>query len=173
MPKVTADKESEYLERVREVIVRAPGVSVRQIQKTLEAHRTEPLSLHRDYLTRLVRKIRKNRGQRLNHYLVNSVLGELEQEAKELKKMLWAIIGDLGTDSKVKVAAIKEIRATSIALFDKMFDAGLFERNLGKGEVEHKLSPEAEAMIQQAIKYGYSKPNSADSAKPTAEDSAS
>jgi len=43
---------------------------------------------------------------------------------------------------------------------DKMFDAGLFERNLGKGEVEHKLSDEAEAMIQQAIKYGSSKPNS-------------
>jgi len=171
MPRVTDDKESEYIERIRAIIVRRPDVSIRQIEKILEDHPKEPISLTRAYISKLVKKIRKNRGQRLNAYTVNVILGEFEQEARELKKQLWMIAGNPMTDDKVKVSAIKELRNTSVALFDKMFDAGLFERNLGKGEVEHKLSAEAEAMIQRAIKHGYGKGDTGDIEKPSAEDS--
>lgn len=149
------DKEAEYIERIRAIIVRKPDISIRQIKKVLAENRQEPLNIDKEYLARLVGKIRRDRAQRLNHYTVNVVLGEFEQEVKELKKSLWAIIGNPLGDDKVKVAAIKELRNSSVALFDKMFDAGLFDRNLGKLETEQSLSPEIEAMIQKAITHGY------------------
>lgn len=171
MPKITDDKEGEFLERVRAIIVRRPDISIRQIKKVLAENPKEPISLDKEYLARLVSKIRKNRAQRLNHYTVNVILGQFEEEARELKKTLWAIIGNPIGDEKVKVSAIKELRNTSVALFDKMFTAGLFEYNHGKLEVEHTLSPDAEAMIERAIQHGYGKGDTTNSEEPSAEDS--
>ncbi len=173
MPKVTDDKESEYKERVRAIIVRRPDVSLRQIKKILEESRTEPMSLTTHYIGRLVNKIRKNRGQRLNSYTINVILGQFEEEAKELKKQFWAIAGNPMIDDKVKVAALKELRNTSVALFDKMFDAGLFERNLGKSETEHTLSAESEALIERAMRFGYGDRDKTNNKKTSGEDSTS
>lgn len=173
MAKVTDDKQSEYKERVRAIIVRRPDVSIRQIKKILEENRTEPISLSKDYIGKLVRTIRKNRGQRLNSYTINVILGQFEEEAKELKQQFWAIAGNPMTDDKVKVAALKELRNTSVALFDKMFDAGLFERNLGKLDTEHTLSAESEALIERAMGFGYGDRNKTDNKKASGEDSTS
>lgn len=169
MPSITKEHEQEYIERIRAIVVRRPSASVRIIQETLEGHPKSPLSLDRDYVRKLVNKIRKDTGQRLNHYTVNVILGDFEREAEELKKTLWGIIGNPTTDDKVKVSAIKELRNTSVALFDKMFDAGIFERNLGKLGTEHTLSEESEAMILKAINHGYGDRNKKDSSKPTGE----
>lgn len=171
MPRITDDKHSEYLERVRAIIVRRPDVSIRQIKKILEEHPKAPIKLTKDYIMLLVRKIRKNRGQRLNSYTVNVILGQFEQEVEELKKQLWTIVSNPVGSDKVKVAAIKEIRSSSMALFDKMFDAGLFEKNLGKLDIDQKLSEETEAMIAKAISHGYGERDTKNSTKPKTPDS--
>jgi len=173
MPRLTDDKQGEYIERIRAIIVRRPDISVRQLKKVLEDHPKEPLAIDEHYLGKLVRKIRKDRAQRLSHYTIHVILGEFEQEAKELKKQFWAIAGNPLADDKVKVAALKELRNTSVALFDKMFDAGLFQKDLGKSEVQHTLSAESEAMIQKAMNYGYGDRDKKDSGKPSTEDSTS
>ena len=165
MPKFSKEREQEYLERVRAIIVRLPNASIRIIQETLEGSETSSLKLDKDYVRKLVKKIRKDAGQRLNSYTVNVILGQFEREAEELKKTLWKIIAGRSATDKDKIAAIKQLRDTSVALFDKMFDAGLFEKNLGKLDTEHSLSEESELMIQKAIDYGYRNADKKDSGK--------
>ena len=88
MPKIAEDKETEFKTRIRSILVRQPDITIRQIKAVLEEHPTSPISLDKDYINKLVRKIRRNRAQRLNHYTVNVVLGRFELEAEELKKQL-------------------------------------------------------------------------------------
>lgn len=168
MPKISDDKEAEYIERIRSIIVRRPDVTISQIQELLEMAKS-PISLSRQYTHNLVRKIRKNRAQRLNHYTLNLVLGKFEHEAEELKKKLWTIADSQMSTDKDKIAAMRELRSTSEALFDKMFDSGFFKRNLGKTETEYTLSEESQALIDKAIKHGYGERDKKDSGKPTGE----
>ena len=47
-------------------------------------------------------------------------------------KRLWIIITSPLSSDQSKISAIRELRTSSIALFDKMFESGIFEKKLGE-----------------------------------------
>jgi DNA replication protein DnaD len=155
MPKVGKEKEKEYMAIIRSLLARNPKLTILQIKDLLEKSPTRPLSLDKDYINKLINKIRKERIKRLEYYTLGEVLAQFQDEAEELKQRLWAIILNKSSDDKNVVAAIKEIRGTNKDLFDKMFESGYFERALGKLKLEHGASDEDKEIVKRALENAY------------------
>jgi len=128
--KISKETQKEHISRIRRVLVLKSDATILEIRELLQKGRN-PLKLDKDYINKLISKIRKERSQRLDRYTVNKVLVEFEDEVKELKRRLWAIASNAEEDSD-RIRAIKEIRNSSKDLFDKMFDAGVFKKQLGE-----------------------------------------
>jgi len=125
------EKQQEHISQIRRILVIRPDSTILGIRDTL-MKREKPLKLDKDYINRLVNKIRKERAERLNRYTINKVLAKFQDEVEELKRRLWTIIMSQETSEKDKISAIRELRNSSKDLFDKMFDAGVFKKQLGE-----------------------------------------
>ena len=133
----TKERQLEHISQIRRILVIKPESTILEVKDALMNQRN-PLSLDKDYINKLINKIRRERIKRLDGYTVNVVLAKFQDEMEELKKRLWIIITEPMTEDKDKIAAIKEIRNSSKDLFDKMFDSGIFERKLGEIGIEDK-----------------------------------
>lgn len=142
------------MSEIRRILVINPNATILGIKKIL-ANKKTPLNLDKDYINRLVNIIRKERARRLDSYTVNVVLAKFQDEVDELKKRLWAIISSPSSSYQEKIAAIRELRNSSKDLFDKMFDAGVFERKLGKLNLKGVLTADERDMIKKVIDLDY------------------
>jgi exonuclease VII large subunit len=149
----TKEKQKEHMAQIRRILVMKPQASIREIKEALLKQR-KPLKLDKDYVNKMVNKIRKERVNRLNYYTINKVLAEFQDEVEELKKRLWAIISKPSSTYQEKISAIRELRNSSRDLFDKMFDAGVFERKLGELGVKDKMDEEEKELIKKALHHG-------------------
>jgi hypothetical protein len=150
------EQQKEHISQIRRILVIKPDSSILSIQEDLKIQRN-PLSLNKDYINKLVNRIRKERAKRLDYYTVNTVLANFQDEVEELKKRLWIIITDIESSQRDKIAAIRELRTSSKDLFDKMFDAGIFSRKLGELEIGKTLTDEEQELIKKAIELDYGK----------------
>lgn len=150
MPKYSKEMEKEFIARIRSLIVQDPKMTILKVQEILEKHPTKSLHLDRNYIAKLLKKIRNDRANRMNYETVHTILGKFEDEINELKIRLWSILTDPKAKAREKVSAIKELRDGSDTLIGRMFDAGIFERKLGslKNVV---LSPEENAEIERVL----------------------
>ena len=135
--KYTKERQKEHMSQIRRILVIKPESTILEVRDTL-ARQVKPLKLDKDYINRIINKIRKERANRLDHYTINVVLAKFQDEMEELKRRLWIIITKGESTEKDRIAAIKELRNSSKELFDKMFDAGIFERKLGEIGIEDK-----------------------------------
>jgi len=145
----TKERQQEHISQIRRILVIQPESSIANIKDALAKQRN-PLSLDKDYINKLVRVIREERSKRLDNYTINVVLAKFQDEIDELKKRLWLIITNSESSEKDKISAIRELRASSKDLFDKMFDAGIFNRKLGK----FTLGISEQDEILKALKHG-------------------
>jgi len=153
MARYSKTRINEFIARVRALLVRKPDLSLREIQALLEAHPTESLHLQLTYIGKLVNKIRKEREERMNHHTVNKVLATFHDEAEEIKNRLWMIATDPKSTKAEVIAALRELRNTSKDVMDSMFNAGVFERQLGKMKIEGKLDEKQEERIKDIINH--------------------
>lgn len=154
---ISKEKEQEYIGQIRRILVIRPNSSIREVKDALEKQK-KPLKLDKNYVNKLINKIRKERAKRLDNYTVNVVLAKFQDEVEELKRRLWIIITKPEVSEKDKVAAIRELRTSSKDLFDKMFDAGVFSRKLGELEIGSKLSQKEKELLNKAVELDYGKP---------------
>ena len=150
------ERQQEHISQIRRILVVKPEASILDIKESLSKQRS-PLDLDKDYINKLVKKMRKERASRLDYYTINKVLAEFQDEVEELKKRLWIIIANPGSSERNKIAAIRELRTSSKDLFDKMFDAGVFKRKLGEVQIGKSLSKEEQDLISRAIELNYGK----------------
>jgi len=146
------EKQKEHMSQIRRILVMRPDVTILEVRELLQKQR-KPLKLDKDYINRLVNKIRKERAKRMDYYTVNKVLAEFQDEIDELKRRLWMIINNPDSTYSEKITAIRELRNNSKDLFDKMFDAGVFERQIGKLKTEGELSEGDKELLRKALKY--------------------
>lgn len=151
--KFSKEKIEEVKKQIRRCLVEDSRASNQEI--------ADKLGYDRKFIWRLKEKIYKERAKRFDHYTVNTILANFQDKDYEFCKILWKIINDSETTVKEKILAIRELRNSNRELFDKMADAGVFERKLGKLEIGKKLTPEEEALIKKAIAldYGVKKPD--------------
>lgn len=128
--KLLKEKIEEIKKQIRRCLVEDSRASSQEI--------ADELGYDRKFIWKLKKKIHEERAKRLDHYTVNKVLAEFQDEDYELSKILWDIINDLEIPIKEKISAIRELRNGNKELFDKMGDAGVFERKLGEIGIEDK-----------------------------------
>lgn len=141
------EKEKMFIARIRSIIVKRQDLTIVDLTEILRAHPTSPLRLDVRYVGKLVKKIQGEQARRTDHYTIQSVLAKFEDEMIELKQRMWIIVSDMGekdengkyvrhpASNKDKIAATKVVIDATATLLDKMFDAGIFTRKLGKVDV--------------------------------------
>lgn len=159
MPAYSKEREKLYMARIRSLLVKRHDLSTVDLVELLKNHPSSPVSLDWKYVNKLVKKIHGEQARRTDAYTVNTAIARFEDEMIELKQRLWAIIADVGEkdekgkytryppSNKDKIAATKVIIEGTARLFDKMFDAGIFTRKLGKVEVE--ISSERQKRVRE------------------------
>jgi hypothetical protein len=97
--------------------------------------RARPIQRSADYIQSIMNKIEREKSVRLNYLVLSKTLAGLHDSAMERTKVLWSIVGNTSSDH-TRVTALKEIRENEHSLLEAMFNAGVFQRKLGKLEVD-------------------------------------
>lgn len=128
MARISKDMEAMLVAKIRAILTYNPKTTGMDIKRQLAE---KGLNYDKDYIYKLLHKIERERMLRLNKYVLNQKIAEFEDLARENVKRLITIVSDDNTPPSAKVMALKEIRESYSELFDKMFEAGIFEKQLG------------------------------------------
>jgi hypothetical protein len=93
------------------------------------------------------------RVKRLNTLTLNYALSAFQDTVTEIVAVEWEIVNDPMADRLEKLAALREIRAAINDVFNKLFDAGVFERKLGTldAAIRNKALPEEEKQVIRGV----------------------
>lgn len=148
MPRVSHDHKQFYKSRIRSLMIRNPAITQRELQEGLEM---EGLRLDRKYLGTLVNGIQAERAKRANKWTLNYALAAFQDAMMEIAKAGWEIVNDPMARNMDKALAMREIREAQDTAFEKLFDAGVFERKLGTLDATIRNTPLPEER-KQAIR---------------------
>lgn len=148
MSKISSDTKRYYRERVRSVMVQQPMLSGEGIKRHLEK---QGLVLDRRYVNALINQIHKERAKRADTWTLNNALTALQDAMGEVVRVGWEIANDKFAEGRDRAAALREIREAYNLVFEKMFDAGVFERKLGTFDMAIRNTPLTEDR-KQAIR---------------------
>jgi hypothetical protein len=138
MPRISAEHKQFYKSRIRSLLVQNPQITQREIQARLDA---EGIRLDRKYLGTLVNGIYAERTRRANTWTLNQALSGFEDAMGEIVKAGWEIVNNPMARNMDKALAMREIREAYDVMFEKLFDAGVFERKLGTLEATIRNTP--------------------------------
>jgi hypothetical protein len=128
MPPLSTKTKHYHRERIRSLIVQNPHISDEGIRKTLEL---QGLPLDRHYIGSLLKAIHTERAKRADTWTLNMALASFQDAMAEIARVGWEIANDKFAPGRDRAAALKEVREAYNAVFEKLFDAGVFERKLG------------------------------------------
>ena len=123
MPKYSKEHEKEFIAKIHQVLVYNPNASILTIQKFLSANGT---ALDKDYINRLLKKIRGERANRYSHQMEKMVVAKIEDLTNYLNTKLLKIEQSTSNDM-VKIMAIRQINIQILNLFKIQRDAGVFK----------------------------------------------
>jgi len=129
-------------------MVQQPMLSILGMQKHLEH---DGLRLDRRYLASLVKAIQTERIKRAQTWTLNMALASFEDAMQEIVRVGWEIANDKFAEGRDRAAALREIREAYNAMFEKLFDAGVFKRKLGTLDATIRNTPLPEER-KQAIR---------------------
>ena len=138
MPPLSTKTKHYHRERVRSLIVQQPHISAEGIRRALEA---DGLSLDRGYVQSLLKAIMSERAKRAETWTLNFALASFQDAMAEIARVGWEIANDKFTPGRDRAAALREVREAYNAAFEKMFDAGVFERKLGTLDATIRNTP--------------------------------
>src|ERR1017187_5846823 len=148
MPALSTKTKHYYRERVRSLLVQNPMISGEGIRRHLEA---QGLILDRHYVNKLVNEIHAERSKRADTWILNHALASLQDSMADIVRAAWEIVNDPMARNMDKTFAMKEIREAHNLIFEKLFDAGVFERKLGTLDATIRNTPLPEER-KQAIR---------------------
>lgn len=138
MPAYSSDTKRYHRERIRSLIVQQPMLSGEGIRKRLEM---QGLPLDRNYINDLLNSIHRERAKRADTWTLNFALASFQDAMAEIARVGWTIANDEMTPGRDRAAALREVREAYNAAFEKMFDAGVFERKLGTLDATVRNTP--------------------------------
>jgi arginine repressor len=148
MPKITQEKKQYYKSRIRSIIAQHPQIT--QVALT-ERLKDDGLALDRWYVASLLKSIQVERVKRLNTLTLNYALSSFQDVMMEISAVAWSIANDEFARKQDRVMALREIREAHKDMFEKLFDAGVFERKLGTLDAVIRNTPLPEER-KQAIR---------------------
>jgi hypothetical protein len=138
MPAISAENKQYYKSKIRSIMAFDQGISQRALRERLES---EGIKLDRGYLARLLDDIRVERTKRLDTVTLNAALGGFADVMAEIVARAKEIADDPISERGEVLAALREIRAAHNDMFQRLFDAGIFERKLGTIEATIRNTP--------------------------------
>jgi hypothetical protein len=105
MPKYSKEHEKEFMGKIRKILVYNQKASILTIQKVLSDN---GLNLDKDYVNKILNKIRRERAFRYNQEARLEALAKLEDCNSELNEELLRIIRN-PDNQMAKIAAIRQI----------------------------------------------------------------
>jgi len=147
--KLSKENIEEIKAQIRQLKVQKPNISARQIAKLLDRDHT--------FISKLKNKVDQENRHKIDHDTVRKELARLEELVHEGGITMRGVMFNTTNFDKEKVAAYVALINAYKMLLDAKFDAGLFRKELGRIEADHKLSPEDKADIKRVIEYAIGK----------------
>jgi len=138
MPRISKEHKQLYKSKIRSLLSQNPQISQRELQLRLEQDGTK---LDRKYLGSLLKAIYRERIKRADTMTLNQALASFQDVMEEIVRVAWEIANDPMARNFDRVQALKEIREAYNVTFEKLFDAGVFERKLGTMEATIRNTP--------------------------------
>jgi hypothetical protein len=138
MPSIAKEQKQYYKSRIRSVIAQHPQITQVALRERLAA---DGLALDRWYVAGLLKEIQIERVKRLNTMTLNYALSAFQDVMMEISAVAWSIANDEFARKQDRVAALREIREAHKDMFEKLFDAGVFERKLGTLDATIRNTP--------------------------------
>lgn len=138
MPAISKDKQEFYKSRIR------AHISIdHQITNVMLLARLEQEGIHmdRDFLSKLLSKVYRERITRADRHTLNQALAAFEDTMTQVVRVAWDIANDPFARKQDRVAALREVREAHKDVFEKLFDAGVFERKLGTIDATIRNTP--------------------------------
>ena len=105
MPKYSKEHEKEFMGKIRKILVYSQKASILTIQKILNEN---GLNLDKDYINKILNKIRRERALRYNQEAKSTALAKLEDFDSELNEELLKIVRN-PESQMTKIAAIRQV----------------------------------------------------------------
>ena len=138
MPPLSTKTKHYHRERIRSLIVQNPHISAEGVRKALEQ---DGLPLDRHYVGSLLKAIHTERAKRADTWTLNMALSSFQDAMAEIARVGWTIANDEIAPGRHRAAALREVREAYNAAFEKLFDAGIFERKLGTIDATIRNTP--------------------------------
>jgi hypothetical protein len=138
MPELSPKTKQYHKQRVRSLMVQQPMITIEGMCRHLSA---DGLPLDRHYIASLVRAIQTERIKRADTWTLNIALSSFQDAMAEIARVGWEIANDKLEPGRDRAAALREVREAYNAVFEKLFDAGVFERKLGTLDATIRNTP--------------------------------
>lgn len=138
IPRISQENKQYYKSRIRSIPAQDHQITQRALQERLKA---EGLDLDGQYLASLLNAIYAERTKRLDTVTLTTALAAFQDVMTEVVSKAWEIVNDPMAERNEVLSALREIRAAHNDVFDKLFDAGVFERNLGTLDARIRNAP--------------------------------
>jgi len=148
MPKISSENKQYYKSKIRSILAQDHQITQRSLQERLKR---DGLELDRKYLGSLLNDIYVERTKRIDTMTLSAALSAFQDTMTEVVRQAWAIVNDPLAERNEVLGALREIRAAHNDVFEKLFDAGVFDRKLGSLEMKIRNTPLPEAK-KQAIR---------------------
>lgn len=148
------EKTKEILGNVRREMVRNPDITIFELQDALNQRYQH--TFDKNFIGKLKNKIHRERANRVSR-TIGYELACLEDTINENAKILWEVIDSPKTSNREKMSAMRELRSAKIMLLDAMFNAGIFERQIGKITKEEKFSAKDKELLIRAFDNAFGK----------------
>jgi len=127
------DKTKEFISRIRKILITKPDVSIQQVHDVLVDN---GIKLHRDYISKLIKKIRREKYSRYNNATAKKAIAEFEDFISATSEELLKISKTSKVDMAKIIALDTRVKHFNM-LLEKQFDAGVFERHAGTLDVKY------------------------------------
>jgi len=124
MPRYSKEKIRSIDAQIRSAIVRNPAVSGMDI--------AEAMNMDKDFIYKRMKKIQIRMEKETDRATLQKFLTDFVNKGNEVVLEMWKIIQSKDTKAHEKINAARTIIVTQKEVFDKLFDAGIFTRNLGE-----------------------------------------
>ena len=139
MPAIAKERQQYHLSKVRSLIAENHQITFEEIVEQLD--RRHGLKFDRDYVTKLAKKIFVERTKRADRLTLNYALAAFDDAMNAVVQKAWEIANADYVNPQARVMALREIREAHSAVFEKLFDAGVFERKLGTLDATIRNTP--------------------------------
>lgn len=147
MSRYSKDKIQEIDAQIGRLMAIYPNISALKISETL--------GFDHNFVCKRKKKIEQKNTEAIKTLTVEQDLGDIRNFLNSTLPEIAKIIFNKDSADKDKIGAMKVIMEGKKTFLDHKFDAGIFERQLGKLKTDTSFGEEEKKLIAEALNYAF------------------